>query len=128
MWTSISYFCFVFSFLALCVRADTEIINFRLPLPPHTTTYPMPDSLIYTYVRSCMQIIVYSYHHFGTDGTFRISPYETLTLNLTDSSPERWFALDMGNMKGSYKSWTLRASWPGSVKDTCLVCKKKRSY
>ncbi|KIR76062.1 hypothetical protein I310_00769 [Cryptococcus deuterogattii CA1014] len=89
----------------LCVRADTEIINFRLPLPPHTTTYPIPDSLIYT-----------------------ISPYETLTLNLTDSSPERWFALDMGNMKGSYKSWTLRASWPGSVRDTCSLCKKKRPY
>ncbi|OXM79930.1 hypothetical protein C364_02229 [Cryptococcus neoformans Bt63] len=91
MRTSITYCCFVFSLIALCVRADTEIINFRLPLPPHTTTYPTPDSLVYT-----------------------ISPYEALTLNLTDSSPERWFALDMGNMKGSYKSWTLRASWPGS--------------
>lgn len=91
MRTSITYCCFVFSLIALCVRADTEIINFHLPLPPHTTTYPTPDSLVYT-----------------------ISPYETLTLDLTDSSPERWFALDMGNMKGSYKSWTLRASWPGS--------------
>lgn len=128
MRTSIaSYCCFVFSFIALCVRADTEIINFRLPLPPHTTIYPTPNSLIYTYVSSrmqthCIQLLPLSRLILK----FRISPYETLTLNLTDSSPERWFALDMGNGKGSYKSWTLRASWPGSVSHYYFVARQKQ--
>ncbi|WVQ84446.1 hypothetical protein IAT38_006598 [Cryptococcus sp. DSM 104549] len=74
-----------------CVRGDTEIINFGFPLPALSDAYPPPDTKVYT-----------------------LSPSQPLTLNVTSSSPERWFALDLGASKSRYKGWTIRASWPAS--------------
>ncbi|WVO14994.1 hypothetical protein L204_102637 [Cryptococcus depauperatus] len=85
------YFLALISFPCILIAyADTEIINFRHPLPSHPTLYPPLDSLIQT-----------------------ISPYETLRLNLTDTAPEKWLALDIKKDQ-KYRAWTLRASWPGS--------------
>ncbi|WVQ77541.1 hypothetical protein IAR50_007228 [Cryptococcus sp. DSM 104548] len=79
------------SLAAIVVRADTEIVNFHLPLSKDTTVYPPLDAVIQT-----------------------LSPFETITLNLTDISPEQWFSLDWKDQQGQYSSWTVRASWPGS--------------
>nr|XP_031857982.1 uncharacterized protein CI109_006605 [Kwoniella shandongensis]KAA5525054.1 hypothetical protein CI109_006605 [Kwoniella shandongensis] len=79
----------VLSFLS-SVLGDTEIVNFHLPLSTTTTRHITPPDV---------PLLI-------------LSPSETITINLTSSSPERWFMLDFGD--STYTSWTIRASWPGS--------------
>ncbi|TYJ55074.1 hypothetical protein B9479_004211 [Cryptococcus floricola] len=85
------YLVLLASLAAIVARADTEIVNFHLPLSKDTTVYPPLDTVIHT-----------------------ISPFETVNINLTDISPEQWFSLDWKDQQDKYKSWTLRASWPAS--------------
>ncbi|WWC95714.1 hypothetical protein V866_002580 [Kwoniella sp. B9012] len=85
-------------FLLLCllgiVRADTEIINFSLPLPP-----PPPSS---TPILSINPDLL------------ELTPSQPTIVNLTDSSPNQSFILNFQGVEKDYQKWTIRISWPGS--------------
>jgi hypothetical protein len=71
------------------VLADTEIRNFRLPLPPSTRS-----------IQSTRISDISS-----RDGL-------TTTFNVSSEDPERWLHFDLDQ---KFTSWTVRLSWPGSV-------------
>ncbi|KAK6908570.1 hypothetical protein I204_06549 [Kwoniella mangroviensis CBS 8886] len=85
-------------FFLLClfgiVRADTEIINFSLPLPP-----PSPSSTPFLSTNSDL---------------LELSPSQPTIVNLTDSSPNQSFILNFQGLEKDYQKWTIRISWPGS--------------
>ncbi|KAK8849782.1 hypothetical protein IAR55_005118 [Kwoniella newhampshirensis] len=85
-----SWWLLAITTLLNCVLADTEIVNFRLPLSSTTSKHTPPPYVPLTI----------------------LTPSERITIDLTASSPERWFILDFG--ESNRKSWTIRASWPGS--------------
>ncbi|KAL1412567.1 hypothetical protein Q8F55_000314 [Vanrija albida] len=74
--------------LAALVAADTEIVNFRLPLTGKVVAPPRGAALA---------SLTASQRQAG--------------LTVSDAQPEVWVALDLED-KG--KSWTARLSWPGS--------------
>ncbi|WVQ66158.1 uncharacterized protein L199_004336 [Kwoniella botswanensis] len=85
-------------FFLLCllgiVRADTEIINFSLPLPPlSSTSTPILST---------------------TSDLLELTPSQPTLLNLTDSSPNQSFILNFQGLEQDYQKWTIRISWPGS--------------
>ncbi|WWC73819.1 uncharacterized protein I206_107791 [Kwoniella pini CBS 10737] len=72
------------------VLADTEIINFQLPLPLSSPTeVPSLNQLQYT----------------------TLNPSESIITTLNTSSSSRTFFL---NLNDDYSKWTIRVSWPGS--------------
>ncbi|RXK39707.1 hypothetical protein M231_03062 [Tremella mesenterica] len=76
--------------LILCdnVKADTEILNFRLPLSSPATPFELPPHTIEL-----------------------SSTQHQLQLQFNSSSPEHWVLLHFDE---PYKEWTTRLSWPGS--------------
>jgi len=91
MWQAL-LICLVMS--AITVLADTEIRNFEVPLPtPIRSIHPSTPIL---------------------DLSYSASPH---ILNVSHQNPEVWIRT---SIEGSYKKWTARVSWPGSVRQLPL--------
>jgi hypothetical protein len=86
---------------AVTVMADTEIVNFRLPL---TTASLAPRCV------DCWNATSSFRHRLGLD-------IPSLMLNMSSNDDEKHILL--GDLQ-QYSAWTARLSWPGSVSQTVL--------
>lgn len=86
---------------AVTVMADTEIVNFKLPL----TTTSLAPGCVDTWNATSSAC-----HRLGLD-------IPSLILNMSSSENEQYILLaDLQQ----YSAWTARLSWPGSVSQTVL--------
>ncbi|WWC92674.1 uncharacterized protein L201_007633 [Kwoniella dendrophila CBS 6074] len=104
----LSILSFITCVLSL-VLADTEIINFHLPISSECS------SIRETTTSALVQ------HEWTI-----LKPSKPLIFNLNSSSPQKGFTLDFKQLR--YNVWTIRASWPGSSPTRIKINPPNSSY
>ncbi|WVF68375.1 hypothetical protein IAT40_003140 [Kwoniella sp. CBS 6097] len=90
--------------------ADTEILNFHLPLPSGSAS--APAAALASGAGAGAGAEIYETKFETSNDSLILSPSQPLTFVLSSSFPNRTIFLEFGDSDSS--AWTIRASWPGS--------------